>query len=271
MTTFTPRVPSHRIVFLTVVGMMVAACGADGAATTSSISTTTAPTTTAALTTTTNGDATTTTTGVSVTTTAAPTTSTTTGELPGEPSDLGPEAGDRLVVMGVAHDDTLNVRGAPGANQPIVHELAPTADDLIALGHTRRLPGSFWHQIEVDGVSGWVNASFVGQPGPIDDITASVIQTMGGIPEAGTMLDLGDLIARALAVTDPPSRITLTVVPTEGDLGEVTFDIVGLEDDAVSGFRIHIFGAPGGKGFYLDTVEARNFCSRGVDPQGFCV
>ncbi|MEX0700174.1 MAG: SH3 domain-containing protein, partial [Acidimicrobiia bacterium] len=156
MTTFTPRVPSHRIVFLTVVGMMVAACGADGAATTSSISTTTAPTTTAALTTTTNGDATTTTTGVSVTTTAAPTTSTTTGELPGEPSDLGPEAGDRLVVMGVAYDDTLNVRAAPGANQPIVHELAPTADDLIALGHTRRLPGSFWHQIEVDGVSGWV-------------------------------------------------------------------------------------------------------------------
>jgi hypothetical protein len=94
---------------------------------------------------------------------------------------------------------------------------------------------------------------------------------MGGIPEAGTMLELGDLIAGALAVNDPPSRITLTVAPTEGDLGEVTFDIVGLEDDAVSGFRIHIFGAPGGEGFYLDTVEARNFCSRAVDSQGFCV
>ncbi|HEU4750819.1 MAG TPA: SH3 domain-containing protein, partial [Acidimicrobiia bacterium] len=174
-------------------------------------------------------------------------------------------------VMGVAYDDTLNVRAAPGVNQPIVHELAPTADDLIALGHTRRLPGSFWHQIEVDNITGWVSAAFVGQPTPVEDVTTSVVQTMGGIPEAGTMLDLGDLIAGALAVTDPPSRITLTVAPTEGDLGEVTFDIVGLEDDAVSGFRIHIFGAPGGEGFYLDTVEARNFCSRGVDHQGFCV
>ena len=273
MTTFTPRVPTQRIVFMTVVGMLVAACGGGDAATTSSASTSTttaATTTTAALTTTTSGSSSSTT-STTVSTTAAPTTPTTTTELPGEASDLGPEAGDRLVVMGVAYDDTLNVRAAPGANQPIVHELAPTADDLIALGRTRRLPGSFWHQIEVDGISGWVNASFVGQPGPVDDVTASVVQRMGGIPEAGTMLELGDLIAGALAVDDPPSRIILTVAPTEGDLGEVTFDIVGLEDDAVSGFRIHIFGAPGGEGFYLDTVEARNFCSRAVDSQGFCV
>lgn len=173
--------------------------------------------------------------------------------------------------MGVAFDDVLNVRAAPGANQAIVHELAPTADDLIALGHTRRLPGSFWHQIQVDGISGWVNASFVGQPGPVDDVTASVVQTMGGIPEAANMLALGNLIAEALAQTDPPSRITVTVAPTAGDLGEVTFDIVGVADDAVSGFRLHIFGAPGGAGFYLDTIEARYFCSRAIDSQGFCV
>ncbi|MFN2485990.1 MAG: SH3 domain-containing protein [Acidimicrobiia bacterium] len=264
MTIFTPRVPTHRIVFITVVAMLVAACRAEGAATTSSISTTAAPTTTTA-------DSSTSTTVTTVSTTAAPTTSTTTGELPGEPSDLGPEAGERLAVMGVAHDDVLNVRAAPGANQAILHELSPTADDLIALGHTRRLPGSFWHQIEVDNITGWVSAAFVGQPTPVEDITASVVDRLGGIPEAGTMLELGDLIAEALAVPDPPSRITLTVAPTEGDLGEVTFDIVGLEDDAVSGFRIHIFGAPGGEGFFLDTIEARSFCSRGVDPQGFCV
>lgn len=268
MTTFTPRVQTHRIVFTTVVAMLVAACGAEGASTTSSTSTTAAPTTTAALTTTTAGSSTSSAT-TTVSTTAAP--NTTTGELPGEPSDLGPEAGDRLAVMGVAHDDVLNVRAAPGANQAILHELSPTADDLIALGHTRMLPGSFWHQIEVDNITGWVSAAFVGQPTPVEDTTASVVDRLGGIPEAGTMLELGDLIAEALAVPDPPSRITLTVAPTEGDLGEVTFDIVGLEDDAVAGFRIHIFGSPGGEGFFLDTIEARNFCSRGVDPQGFCV
>lgn len=174
-----------------------------------------------------------------------------------------------MAVMGVVYNDTLNVRAAPGANQPILHELAPTADDLIALGHTRRLPNSFWHQIEVDNVTGWVSAAFVGQPGPVDDVTASVVQQMGGIPEAGTMLELGNLIAGALAAST--SRITVTVAPTDGDLGEVTIDVVGVEDDTTSGFRLHIFGAPGGEGFYLDSVEALNFCSRGVDPQGFCV
>ncbi len=268
MRTSTHQVPgAYRFSLVTVVAMLVAACGGEGA-TLSSTTSTTGPSSTTVSTSTTAS--TTSTTGTSVTTTTAAST-TTTGALPGEPSDLGPEAGDRLAVMGVAYDDVLNVRAGPGTTQAIVHELAPTADDVIALGHTRMLPGSFWHQIEADGIRGWVNASFVGYPGPADDITASIVQRMGGIPEAATMLALGELIAEVVAVSDPPSRITVTVAPTVGDLGEVTFDIVGFEDDAVSGARLHIFGSAGGAGFYLDAIEAFYFCSRGIDLEGFCV
>jgi enoyl-CoA hydratase len=38
-----------------------------------------------------------------------------TGGLPGEPIDFGPAAGDVLAVIGVSHDDVLNLRSAPGA------------------------------------------------------------------------------------------------------------------------------------------------------------
>lgn len=173
--------------------------------------------------------------------------------------------------MGVAFDDVLNVRIAPGANQTIVHELDPLADDIIALGHNRSLPQSIWIQVEVDGITGWVSGAFVAHPGPVDDATAQITQHMGGLPQAETMLDLGQAIAEAMAYDDPPSRVTVTQAPTVGDLGEVIFDVVGVGDDAVAGFRLHIFGAPTDGGFYLDTVETFNFCSRGVDPDGFCV
>jgi len=48
------------------------------------------------------------------------------GELPGEPFDFEiPRAGDRMAVVGVAHDDVLNLRALPGANQPIVERVGP--------------------------------------------------------------------------------------------------------------------------------------------------
>mgnify|MGYP007054667588 CR=1 FL=1 len=47
------------------------------------------------------------------------------GGLPGERFDFEiPRSGDRLAVVGVAHDDVLNLRILPGADQPIVEKLA---------------------------------------------------------------------------------------------------------------------------------------------------
>lgn len=88
------------------------------------------------------------------------------------------------------------------------------------------------------------------------------------------MLDLGEMVAAVFGSTDEGgSRIEMSVAPTVGDLGEVTFDVVGLADDAQLGWRLHIFGQPteGGEGFSLMSVEATALCGRGVTEDGLCV
>ena len=205
--------------------------------------------------------------------TTAGTSTTSEGELPGEAIDFGPRAGDELAVVGVAHDDVLNVRAAPGTEAGIVVELAPTATGITATGRARSLPESIWYKVDVDGVTGWVSSAFVGFLGLIDDATAEVIAALGETPGAETMLDLGLIVAEAMASDDPPPRIVVSVAPTVGDLGEVSYDVVGLGDDALGGLRLHVFGDPaeGGEGFVMSNVERTLICSRGVTDDGFCL
>jgi hypothetical protein len=238
--------------------LLIAACGEAGTGTTTtspSATTTTAATTTVS------------------TTTSAATTTTSDADLPGEPIDFGPAAGDEVAVVGVAHDDILNVRAAPGTDSEVVAELDPTATGLIATGRARSLPESIWFEVEVDAIVGWVSSAFIGYLGLTDDATAEVIETLGETPGAETMLDLGLIVAEAMSSAEPPSRIVMSVAPTVGDLGEVTYDVVGLGDDALGGVRLHVFGDPaeGGEGFVLSNVERTFICSRGVTADGFCL
>lgn len=207
----------------------------------------------------------------STSTTDGSTTSTTGGTttLPGEPWDGFTDAGDVLAVLGVAHDDVLNVREIPGNDGEIIATLEPTANDLVATGEARMLSQSLWYEVTVDGsggpVTGWVSVSFVAFEGATDDATAEFLDG-GPIPEAETMQDLGELVAAGFASTDPASDIVQSVAPTVGDLGEVTYDVVGLGDDAGAGYRLHVFGTPteGGEGFALKSIERTSYCLRGV-------
>ncbi len=261
---------SRRMWIVLVMSLVAACAGDDGSA--SSTTTTRLPTTTTSTTATTSSTvgSTTSTTPV-VTTTTTPGTSTThsRGDLPGEPIDFGPARGDTLAVIGVAHDDVLNLRAAPGADQQIVGEIPPTYDGLTALGHTRELPGSFWIAVDYEGSEGWVNLRYIGYLGETNDTTH--IATEEQVPAAETMLDLGFLMAEAVASTDPPSDIVLVVAPSVADLGEVTYDVIGLGDDAVRGLRVHVFGQPIDEAFTLKSVEETALCGRGVDPSGACI
>jgi hypothetical protein len=83
---------------------------------------------------------------------------------------------------------------------------------------------------------------------------------------------LGLLVAESVAShEDPVSDIVLTVAATVGDLGEVTYDVVGLADDAVRGLRLHVFGEPEGEEFTLKSVEMTALCARNADQAGACV
>ena len=77
--------------------------------------------------------------------------------------------------------------------------------------------------------------------------------------------------------------MTVAVAPSEGgDVGEVTYDVIGLADDSVAGVRLHVFGAPTdadlprsallqASSFTLKTVETTALCGRGVTLDGLCV
>lgn len=194
--------------------------------------------------------------------------------LPGSDWDLFvPDTGETVAVVGVAYDDILEVHAEPGENTPLVGTFEPVADDIVSLGEGRMLSVSVWWRVNRGEVTGWVGSRFMSRLGFTDDITSQVVDSIGEIPAAETMLDLGMLVAEQRASIDPPSSVVVSVAPTVGDLGEITIDVVGLGDDAVEGERLHVFGQPleSGEGFSLAAVEATIMCSRGVTADGFCI
>lgn len=221
-------------------------------------------------------EATTTTTVPSTTTTVPETTtttvpeSTTTTEPAGEPIDFGPQEGDRVAVIGVAHDDVLNLRSGPGADQEIVAEIPNTYEALTALGNTRDLGDSFWIEVDYEETTGWVHFSFIGFIGVTDDMTAPVLEELGEDPVGETMADIGLAVAETFASDEPASDIVMVVAPTVGDLGEVTYDVIGIGDDAVRGYRVHVFGQPADETFEIRNVEVTTLCGRGVTTDGLC-
>ncbi len=248
---------------MAIVCLLLVGCGSgEGAVSTppSTTSTTTAiaePTTTSSL-------------PVSTTTEPVSTTTSSSG-LPGDSIDFGPAEGDILGVIGVAHDDVLNLRAAPGADQDIVAGIPPLFSDLIAAGNTRQLVASIWIEVDYSGLTGWVNLRFVAYLGATTDVTANIVSGLGETPVASSMLELGLLVVQSIVSEEPDASFVMSAPPTSGDLGEVTFDIVGFGDDSVRGTRVHVFGEPVVDGFALNAVEATPFCGRGVDESGVCV
>ncbi|MGB8362384.1 MAG: SH3 domain-containing protein [Acidimicrobiia bacterium] len=221
---------------------------------------------------TTSPQETTTTTATATSTSTPATTTTPTPELNGEPVEGGPPRGAILSIVGVAHDDALNLRAGPGTDQTILAGIPPTYDSVLALGSTRSLPG-WWTNVEYEGKTGWVSLTFLAYAGQTSDITSWVLDKAGGSLQAATMTDLGAAVADVMATTDPPSRVTLVVPESIGDLGEVTYDVIGIGDDSIRGFRLHVFGTPTSSGFVLESVESTDFCdpNRGVSDDGICV
>lgn len=242
--------------------MVLVACGsAEVSLTTSSM---TPPTTTVA-------EPATTTTAPATTTTSADSTTTSSSGLPGDPIEFGPAAGDILAVIGVAHDDVLNLRSAPGADQQILTGIPPLYSELLALGATRQLAASMWIEVDYSGLTGWVNLRFITYLGATSDITAQIVSNLGETPVAESMLELGLIVAESFLTEAPDATLIMSAAPTVGDLGEVTYDIVGSGDDSVGGSRIHVFGQPADGGFSLDAVEGTPFCSRGLGLNDECI
>lgn len=193
------------------------------------------------------------------------------GDLPGEPYDVGPEAGARLGVVGVEASDVLNLRSGPGVGSDVVAELAPLEADVIATGRSRIEGRAVWVEAEVDGVTGWANFRYLGYLADTDDVTyriseASASSYEGAADRAIEQLypDAGDL---TVTVVDGPHEGVIGEVTSPGD---ITVDVLGFGDDSVLGVRLHVFATPDGGAITVRNVELTTICARGVD-DGLCV
>jgi hypothetical protein len=193
--------------------------------------------------------------------------------LPGEPFDGFAAAGEVMMVVGVAHDDTLNLRSGPGTGYGVVTRLDPLDEHVVATGRARLLEQSVWYEVTSGGVTGWASSSYLAFGGQVDDVTSQVVAALGETPQAETMVDLAAIVTAELSSEEVTSRVTLVAGPTVGDLGEIAYDVIGVADDSVYGVRLHIFGQPtgGGEGFSLKSVEQMTLCGRGVDEIRRCV
>ena len=224
-------------------------------------------------------------------------------DLPGEPFEFGPAEGAGLAVVGIRHDSALNMRDVPngeviarldnvmdGVRVPAIYLRRPDSDDIIttivwkrgvvATGNTRQLTTSIWHEFLAGDLTGWSSASYLAQAGGTDDATAEVVEALGELPVADTMVELGLAVAQTMASQEPRSSVVVSGAPgLSGDLGQVTIDIVGIGDDSVRGFRLVIFANPA-EGwtrddpgpFTLKSVERTVLCHshRGVSEEGLC-
>ena len=223
--------------------------------------------------------------------------------LPGEPSEIGPSAGTGLAVVGIRHDSALNFRDVPsgtviarldnvmdGVRDPAVYARQPGSDDIIttvdlqngvvATGNTRQLPTTIWHELQVGDLLGWASSTYLAQAGGTDDATSEVVDTLGELPVADTMVELGLAVARTMASQEPQSNVVVSGAPgLSGDLGQVTIDIVGIGDDSVRGYRLVVFAHPAENWtpdnpgpFTLKSVERTVLCHshRGASADGVC-
>ena len=217
--------------------------------------------------------------------------------LPGEPYEFGPPNGAALAVVGVSHDSVLNVRDVPAGeiiarldnvmnvgSEPVVYVREADSDALIATldlnrgviatGNTRKLPTTIWHEIRMADAVGWASSAFLSPLGDTSDATAEIVAVLGETPGAETLAELARVVAGAVASDDPPSRIVVSGAPVIGDLAEITVDVLGLPDDAVSGFRLQVFAQQDSDSgsFVLKSVESTTICDshRGVSEEGLC-
>ncbi|MEM9519074.1 MAG: hypothetical protein AAGA37_07145 [Actinomycetota bacterium] len=195
-----------------------------------------------------------------------------TEELPGEPVDIFPSAGTELSVLGVRHDDVLNVRSIPGSESDIIATLDPTASGFVATGRHQQLPTTWWMEVIIDSDTvGWINRTFAAIEGVTFDDTERVRGLLDSTT-ASALEDLGRRIAELGVDPDVLQRIEMSVAPVLGDPSEVVFDVVGLGDDSVAGQRVRVFAVTTeDQEWTLISVEVTAMCGRGGQVGGPCL
>ena len=163
-------------------------------------------------------------------------------------------------VVGVAHNDKLNVRKAPNAGAAVLTRLGPTATRIKATGKRQ---GQWWQLSTAQG-QGWANSRYLGQLGKPVDITAEA-REIGIAPTAAALVR--KVVRSQAAMGEGELRGPVTAARSSG---QFTVDVLGYADDAIAGERFIVRTFPGEAGFQVRSASATPICARAVTKEGLC-
>lgn len=163
-------------------------------------------------------------------------------------------------VVGVAHDDKLNVRRTPSARAKVIGRLAPLARRVEVTGKTR---GS-WRQVRIGDRVGWVHGRYLAPIGRPVGMTERAREV--GI--APTRVSLARKVVASQAPGTEGRLFGPVLVSQRGN--RMVVDLLGYQDDALVGERFRLVIRPGEAGFMIRSAAALPICARGVDRNGLC-
>lgn len=188
----------------------------------------------------------------------------------------GPTLGDVVAVVGVDHDDVLNVRAGPGTDHAIVFAVGPMVTGITVTGRAVESGASVWYEVGVSGESGWVNGAYISMLGATDDATSELAALLGSPLADDDLLSLGASIANSYLAEEGGGWIALVDLPVLAASPSIVshvYDVIGLADDSIKGYRlvIHSTTEVASGLFLLHSVERTSMCWRGVDSDGLCL
>lgn len=204
-------------------------------------------------------ESTTTTTSTTLSITTIPTPTTTTATLPGNEVPSIFEPGDVLGVIGVESGSSPRLLSFPGQTGEPVLEVNPIEDDLEALGRAWEIDDVAWEWLLVQGHEGYLPRSWLGFIGEPEDVTSQFAQLT-----SDSVARLGEEIASEIEAAN-------TVLVAQPSPLEVVYDVLGLGDDSIAGYRIRVAAREATVGFAPESVQRSPLCTRGLTATGVCL
>jgi hypothetical protein len=131
------------------------------------------------------------------------------GTEPATKTGWSPRTGEKASqyrVVGVASDDTLNLRSQPAHEAEILREIPHDATVITGTGRTKTVGGETWVEVIYDNAKGWVNARFLAEISRLTQATRpkapnSAPPGIPGSPPSAPVAAGGDLSALDRKIT----------------------------------------------------------------------
>ncbi len=178
-------------------------------------------------------------------------------------------------------DGGLNMRSGPGPSNSIVNTFAP-GEELLTTGACAFVGATQWWQVATtDGAEiGWVSSSFLSDTEIVSPVLGARIDDpdLDGLASESAEATV-ELLADRYGFDDDRVITFIEGGAADSQGGSVIYEVTGLKDDAISGYRFEIdffFVRSGEQADQIDGIDpfgvaVRAICNRGITPDGLCI